>query len=857
MHWSSNHRIFHLILLIVFCATSAHSQDTAAIDTNLVDSNFIVGADSGDIIPVKPKRKSSIEESVDYKAKDSMRVDLVNQKVYLYGDAVAVYGDITLEAAYIEIELEKSELSATGLPDSTGEIQGLPIFTQGENMFRSGEMRYNFKSKRGLSKEVKTQEADGYLHGETVKRDTGEVIYIKNGKYTTCEYDDPHFHIQAKKLKVIPGDKIITGPAYLAIANIPTPLALPFGFFPNTENRSNGLIIPSYGQNSNQGFFLAGGGYYLGINDHMDLSLTGDIFSRGSWAVQASSNYIKRYKYRGNFNVEYRRNIFSEKAYEDYAVRPSFGIRWSHIQDAKARPNSSFNVSIDAQSVTNARSNPNASQDNFLQSTRSSQIAYVYNFQRVPLTLSLNARATQNLRDSTFNATLPGATVTMPRIFPFKKKIGGKKNAFTDIGLSATMQARNEIRAKEDSLFSLSTFENMNNGVQLEIPLSTSFKVLKFITVSPSINNRFVGYLSTSTQNWNEEDSTIVTNTINDVKGFWEGNASVNTSTRIYGTYQFGDGALKAIRHVMTPTVGASWKPDYSEPQWGYYGETVINENGDIGKYSYFEDRIYSVPGARENGVINFGLQNTFEAKIRDSKDTTDATATKKLRLLDAFNLRSSYSIAAETMKWSPVAVSLRTTVIKGLTFNANSILNPYSLNYEGVAVNRFQYYVDGRLGRWTSATMGLTWSLKPKKKEKTEETTEEKTDGEDAETKKAKLLDQGMYYTDFVDFDIPWSMNFTYNFNYSKPGFDASTTQSLLVRGDVSVTKNWKVSFSSGFNFELLEVTNTRLSIHRNLHCWEINAEVIPFGPQQRYMVTIGAKPGVLQDLKLNRRRQ
>ncbi len=852
MHWSSLYRIFHLLVLIVFCAVSGSAQDIVDIDTNLADSNFIAVVDSTKVEPTKPKRKSSIDQKVDYNSRDSMIVDLVRQKVYLYGEAKAVYGEITLEADYIEIELGKSELRATGLPDSTGEIKGYPIFSQGDNVFRSEEMRYNFKSKKGLSKQVKTQEGGGYLHGETVKRDTGEVIYIKDGKYTTCEYDDPHFHIQANKLKVITGDKIVTGPAYLSIANIPTPLAVPFGFFPNSESRANGLIIPSYGQNRQQGFFLQRGGYYLGISDNIDLSLTGDIYTRGSFATYGSSRYIKRYKFRGNIEAGFINTKYSEEGYPDYQNIRSFTLKWSHTQDPKARPNSNFNASVNLGSVGSVRANPSASQDQFLQSSLNSQIGYNYKWQNLPLSLAITARSTQNTRDSSISATLPSALLNMSRIFPFKKASGGKKNPFTDIGLSATLEARNEIRAKEDSIFKASTFSAMKNGMQLSIPISTNFKVLKFVTVSPSINNRFVGYTSTVRKFWDESDSTIASYNVQELQGFWEGNASVNASTKVYGLYQFGDGALKAVRHVITPQVGASWKPDYSEPQWGYYGETVFDTLGRTRKYSYFEDRLYSVPGAQENGVINFSILNTFEAKIRDNKDTADATATKKLRLLDALNFNSSYSLAKDSLNWTPVSISMRTTVVKGLTFNANSILNPYAMNEKGQTINKFQYDVDGRLGRWTNATMGMTWSLRPKPKKK-KEGEEEKVSTED---KKSKLLDQGLYYTDFVDFDIPWTLNFTYNLNYSKPGNSHTVNQSMLVRGDINVTQNWKVSFSSGLNIKTLEVTNTSFNIYRNLHCWEISANVIPFGPLQSYRVTINAKPGVLQDLKLNRQR-
>lgn len=841
-------------------AQSSLGQDTSGFDaSNYADSNFIatidnITADSTELdsAAIVPKRKSSLEHQVEYKAQDSMRVDLISQKVYLYGAAKAVYGDINLEADYIEIELEKSELLAHGLPDSTGKIAGFPIFTQGDNVFRSEEMRYNFKTRKGLSKEVKTQESGGYLHGETVKRDSNESIYIKNGKFTTCEYDDPHFHIQSTKIKVIPQDKIITGPSYLAIANIPTPLALPFGFFPNSEKHANGIIIPSYGQNRVQGFYLSRGGYYYGINDNIDIAITGDIFTRGSWATYATSRYVRRYKYRGNLELGYINNRYSIEGYPDFSISRNIKVNWTHSQDAKARPNSTFNASVNAGSVGSVRSNPMVSLDQSLQSTLNSQITYGIKFPNSPFNLTLSARSTQNTQDSSVRATLPSALLTMQRIFPFKSKTTSKKNLLSDIGISATLEGRNEIMAKEDTLFTRGTFENMKNGVQLSLPISTSFKLLKFITISPSMNNRFVGYLESTRQFWNEADSTVGSYQVNGTTGFWEGNVSASATTKIYGTYQFGKGALQAVRHTITPQASLGWKPDYTQPQWGYFSEVVYDTLGRTRRYSYFDQKIYSAPGAKQNGVINFSVLNTIEAKVRDNKDTTNVGATKKVKVLDALNFSSSYSLAADSLNLTPVAISARTQVIKGLILNANSVLDPYAINAAGERINHFQYLKNGKAGRWTAASVNMTWSLKPKTKKKTEL----KSDSLTTEDKKARLLDQGLYYTDFIDFDIPWSLNFTYNLNYSRPGLTKTVSQSLIVRGDIGITSNWKVTFSTGYNFIQKQITSTSINIYRNMHCWEMSAQVIPFGPLQRYTLTIGAKPGILQDLKLNRSR-
>lgn len=829
-------------------------QDSAAM--NVIDSTLILSdtsaldsarLDSLGLLDGKPKRKSTLEHEVNYQADDSMLIDLDSEKVYLYGNAIAEYGDIKLEAAFIEISLNTSELVATGMPDSNGDMAGLPVFTQGAQTFDSEEMRYNFKTQRGLSKTVKTQEGEGYLHGTLVKKDTGNVIYIKNGKYTTCEYDDPHFHIHAGKLKVITEDKIITGPAFLAIADIPTPLAVPFGFFPNNEKRSNGLIIPTWGESQGQGFFLSRGGYYFGLKDRIDFAITGDIYSRGSWATYADSRYAKKYRYNGSVGFELVRLIFSEPEYPDYFKSPlSYRLKWRHNQDPKAKPGRTFSADVDFGSPRASRYNLQSDANTYLRSNVNSNIRYTKTFANTPFTLNAAASSSQNATTNQVNMRLPNASLTMARIFPFKSKDNyGDEAPWEKIGMNASLEGANQVESDADSLFTSNTLQEMENGLQLKNQISAGYKLLKYFTLTPSISNRFVGYRTTVRREYNADSGRVDETTVNGANGYWEGNGSLALSTVFYGIYTYKSEVVKAMRHQATPSISVGYKPDYSKPRWGYYSSVQTDSFGTVSDYSYFAGGIYGAPGAQENGVVNFSFANTFELKVRDLSDSTETDADKKLRLLDAFNFATSYNIAKDSNRWSPVRVSVRTTVIPGFTLNGSATLDPYARNPNtGLRVAAYQYDVDGKLGTWTSANAALTWSLQPKdKKKKTED-------------KKDKLQEQNLYYDDFVDFDIPWKLNITYNIGYSKSGPTENVNQNLDLRGDVSVTQNWKVGFQTSYDIANEEFAYTSLDVYRNLHCWEFRLGVVPFGARQSYNFQINVKSAILQDLKLSRNR-
>lgn len=815
------------------------SGDSTALDSAMLDSLGLLGGE--------PKRKSPLEHEVNYNADDSMHIDLKEEKVYLYGNAVAEYGDIKLEAAYIEIALNSSELMATGMPDSTGEMAGYPVFTQGAQTFDSEEMRYNFKTQRGLSKTVKTQEGEGYLHGNLVKKDTGDVIYIKDGKYTTCEYDDPHFHIHAGKLKVITQDKIITGPAYLAIADIPTPLAVPFGFFPNSDKRTNGLIIPTWGESQGQGFFLSRGGYYFGIKDRVDFAITGDVYTRGSWAGYATSRYSKKYRYNGNVGFELVKFVFSEPEYPDYFSAPlAYRLTWRHNQDPKAKPGRTFSADVDFGSPRASRYNLQSSTSNYLRSNVNSNVRYTKTFANTPFTFNAAASSSQNANTNQIDMRLPNASLTMARIFPFKRENAlGKELPWEKIGLNASLEGANRLSADADSLFESSTLENMENGLQLKNQISAGYKVFKYLTLTPSVSNRLVGYRSTIRRTYNADSNEVEELIVERPNGFWEGSGRVALSTVIYGLYAYKSDVVKAMRHQMTPSISASYKPDYSKAKWGYYSSVQSDSLGNTQDYSYFAGGIYSAPGAQENGVIGVSLANTFELKVRDRSDSTDAEADKKLRLLDAFNFASSYNLAKDSNQVSPLVISIRTNVIPGFTLNGSATLNPYAYNPEtGLITKRFQFEEDGKIGTWRAANAALTWSINPKSSKKK------------SDEKKDQLQQANLYYDDFVDFDIPWNLNITYNISYTKSRLTETVNQNLDLRGDVNVTQNWKLGFQTSYDIANEQFAYTSLDIYRNLHCWEFSLRVIPFGIRQSYNFQINVKSAILQDLKLSRNR-
>jgi lipopolysaccharide assembly outer membrane protein LptD (OstA) len=843
------------IVLFVSITPVVYAQDT------------IVGADTSktntDTLNIKPKTSAlALDEKVVYSSVDSIRFNVPQQKVYLYGKAKINYEDIELKADYIEIDFNKNQVFAKGLPDSTGTIIGKPVFLQGAQSFSSTSMTYNFKTKKGLISDIITKEGDSYLHGNIVKKYPDNTINIRNGQYTTCSLEHPHYEIKFSKAKVIPDDKIITGPAYLVIEDVPVPLGVPFGFFPNKKGQKNGILIPTYGEQENRGFFLENGGYYTSLGPRMDLALRGAIYSRGSWAVNAASNYNVRYKMNGNFKVRYATNIFGEKGVEGYQKNKDFFVNWTHNQDPKARPNSKFSASVNAGSSKYNKFNPSNAND-YLSNTFTSNITY-YTTIGSAFNFSANLRHSQNTITHRLDVSLPEIALTSKRFYPFRSSVKvGKAKWYDNISLSYTMNTRNTLSGIDSVLFKdlNNTLRNMKNGMQHSIPLSSSINVMKYFTLTNAINYTERWYLQTIQKQWyntvtddGSDTAYVKIDTISGFKTERDFSFSSTLNTRIYGMYQFKNFKIAAIRHVMTPSVSFSYLPDFSNYKWGYYKYYMPSTKAtEPLKYSIFDQGIYGTAPSAESGRVTFALSNNLEMKIRSKKDTI--TGLKKVVILENFTIATSYDLAKDSLNWSKVSLSGRTKLFKNLDLRYVALLDPYIIDSAGNNLNQFEWTVNRRLLRSTSSewAFSLDWNLRPKTEQKPKTS-------QNATEEEMKMINSNR--DAYIDYDIPWSLNIYYTFRYTNTYntttavFDKKVVQTLSFNGDMSITPKWRIGLSSGYDFDGNKFTYTSVDINRDMHCWEMIFKWIPIGFQKSYNVTIRVKSTVLQDLKLTKKK-
>ncbi len=802
---------------------------------------------------------SFLKNKITYNSSDSLIFDMENKKAYLYNNAVVVYEDMKLEAGYIELDFDKNVLFSRGIPDSSGKIVQKPISTQNGEKFNAGEITYNFKTKKGKIKDVITQQGDGYIHGRDIKKDSNNVYYVAHGKYTTCDLEEPHFYIGAKKIKVIPEDKIITGPAELYIADVPTPLVLPFGFFPNKKGRASGILLPAYGESNQWGFFLKDGGFYFGASEYVDLALRGDIYANGSYGARAYSNYNNRYHYSGNLNLSYSRIIDGDLELPNSTKHNDFLIRWTHSQDPKASPNSRFSASVNAGSSSYNKFN-SIGTNNYLSNTLQSNISYSKTLTGTPFNFSANALHSQNTITKKVDISLPELALSMNRIFPFKSNTRVGNRWYDKIGVSATANARNEIHSGDSVVFTNSTLQHMQNGARIQVPISTSFNVLKYFTVSPSISSGSSIYYQSIRKHYDADKKALVTDTVNGFEMANDYSLSTGINTRLYGDYFFRTKRLKQIRHVATPSVTASYRPDFSESQYGYYHEIQIDSLGKTDSYTRFQNGIYGAPPVGNSGLLSFGLNNTLEAKIKQQNDS--GSTFKKVSLIDNLSIGSSYNIAGKEFKWSTININGRTKLFKLLDVNAKATIDPYQVDSAGRRVDYYEWYKKSaqtfsdlsgrRLGRLTAAGLSLSTSLRSKEGQTKKKTTDKSNKDE---------VDYVNAHPDaYVDFNIPWTLNFYYNADYSTSYVAAVLTKKIIqsanFSGDVSVTKNWKISVSSGYDFTNKKFTVTNINIYRDLHCWEMRFRWVPFGFGQSFNLDINIKSATLKDMKLTRKK-
>ncbi|MEQ9593443.1 MAG: putative LPS assembly protein LptD [Cyclobacteriaceae bacterium] len=826
--------------------------------------------------------KSDIETTIYYSARDSINSNLSGKLIRLYGEAKIKYGEIELEADEIEIDYEKSTISARGSTDSLGQRVGFPIFKNGPEVYETRDMVYNFKTEKAQISEVVTQQGDGFVHGDLVyKNDKNELFTVGNA-YTTCNLAHPHFRIISKKAKAIPDDKIVTGPFYMEVNDVPTPLGFAFGMFPAQKQSSSGIIVPSYGEEKNRGFFLKNGGYFFDISDYLKLTLTGDIFSKGSSALYLNSLYRKRYAYDGTFNFSTTSNRINSDIENRDKIR-DYRIMWTHSPQSKGtgRFSASVNAATSTYTTNNLlplNSNPASNRLDNTSRQLSSNISYSKTFAGTPMSLGVNMRHSQDLVTQKVNLLLPDFNFNVNNIYPFKK---ASDNEFLEnFVIRYTMKGTNQIDnnlgkigdATTDSIapFNAANFStflaNSKKGIRHNLPIGSSVKLLKHFTLSPSINYDEIWYVEKL--DWALDDSgqiAVVVDTISQFNRITNYSGGVNLNTRLYGMYLMKNpnSRVKAIRHVINPSIGYNYRPDYADPKFNYY-QTFTTSQGSVIQKSRHEGFVFGSSGQGESSSMNFSLGNTVEMKVKNPADSV----AKKVSLLNSLSISSGYNFAADSFKLSPFALGANTNVLNDkININITSILDPYQYRIDSIGksendfgrvyetkISRFAWQDGFNLGQITSLNLAFSTNLSPKGQSKDNETRSKIANANISETNKQYLLNNPDAY---IDFDVPWNLRLSYNLDYRKMGSQPSqVTQTIRVNGDLSLTEKWKITYNTGYDFDNKEFTQTYLTINRDLHCWQVSLGWTPFGPYQSYNFSIGVKSGMLRDLKLDRTR-
>ena len=820
---------------------------------------------NSDISPTK----AALDEDVTYSADDST-IMLADGTVVMYNNAKVLYGDIELTAYYIRLNRDSNLIYAEGIKDSTGTLTQTPVFSDGGQTFDAETIKYNFVTGKGLIKNVASEQADGFVQGGITKRSDDESLCMRHGRYTTCSNKEhPHFYLEMTRAKVRPGKSIVTGPAYLVMEEVKLPIFIPFGYFPFTESYSSGFIMPTYGEEQNRGFYLRDGGYYFAISDYMDMAITGDIYTMGSWALYGKTNYKKRYKYSGSFGATYRVNVTGDKQLDNYSKASDFSVRWTHSQDSKASPYSTFSASVNFSSSSYEKNDKERIYDqNRSSNHKSSSISYSKRFPEAPFNLSLSANASQNAADSSVTVSLPQLAVSMNRIYPLKRKQKvGADRWYEKIGMSYSGNFSNSFSGSQQDMFTSDLVKDWKNGIKHSVPVSTSFQVLNNLTISPSVSYTERWYSSSVEQNWDSTANSIQRDTSWGFNRVYDYSTSVSMSTKLYGMYYpiraiFGD-KVQAIRHVMTPSVSLGWRPDFGQDKFGYYDSYMKYSSSDSTwsevEYSKYDGSLYGTPGKGKSGSIGFSLSNNLEMKVRDDKDST--AEFKKVKLIDRLNLSSSYNMMADSMNWSTVSASLGLTVFKK-SVNISASFDPYSYDNEGHRNNTFYMSDYGKPLRLTRASTSMSLSLNEKKISDffAKLNGEEKNEG-DSKDDKGKGKESGNFDENgYMIFKMPWNLSFNYSISMNSiwnddiKDFEFEGNSNLSMSGKIQLTDKWGVNFSSGYNFKQKEMASTRFSVTRDLHCWSMSASFVPIGTYKSYNFSIHVNSSMLQDLKYDK---
>ena len=844
------------------------------------DSLFsLMASDTTNILEDTTVQKSEIETTINYSARDSIFYDLKTQKLKLYGDSKIDYGEINLEAYEILVDWTDKTLDANFILDSTGKKIGKPIFSEGNQSYETDKITYNFDSRKAKIKGIVTQLDDAYMQGEDVKKNEYDELFISHAKYTTCNLAEPHFHISANKIKVIPGKKVVSGPFHLKFGDVPTPLGFIFGMFPQPKKKVSGLIMPNYGEEKRRGFYLRDGGYYFAVNDHIDLRITGDIYSKGSYGGTIATNYNKRYSYNGSLRFNYNKSKLGD--FENPSESNDFSLSWSHTPDSRGK-SSRFSSSVNFQ-TNSYNQNKNLVYSNFNESINAqfnSNISYSKTFNG-PFNLSANLRHSQNVQTKKVNLTLPDVSYNMSRIYPFKNlgKLG--KTALGKLSISHRFTGKIELTngSVGSSLSGLNIINSSNNfseqidfntdninsiidrskiGGKHTIPISTSFNLLKYFTVSPSMNYDEIWYLKKLNYSFNELENGIEIDTTNSFQRAWSYSTALALSTRIYGTVFFKKGKIKAIRHVISPEISMSFSPDFTKPKFGYYENVQINNEGDTKLLSKYENFLFGAPRIGSSASMNFYIGNNLEMKVVDKNDTISGT--RKIKIFDNLSFSSSYNFLADSFGLAPIRFNTRTSFFKRLiNLSVSGNIDPYTFRLDSInengnvyqrRINELALKNNQGIGSlaYINMALGVRFSAK-----------DFRNDNEEIESSygtQEELDYINSNIAEYIDFNVPWSLNASYNLNRRKIGFREPTiTQTLTFSGDISISEKTKVSFRSGYDFKFKMLTQTSINATRDLHCWRINFSWVPFGRFQSYNLTINAVSALLQDLKLEKR--
>ncbi|MDE6649149.1 MAG: LPS-assembly protein LptD [Muribaculaceae bacterium] len=863
---------------------SQEISDKSAISADSIDD------DRDDFTRIN-REKVDIETAVAFSAKDSV-VLLGNNLAYLFGEGKVEYGQFKLDADEIKMVMDSTTVYATGRVDSLGELIGKPVFQDGGDTYESKSMSFNFKNQRGFITDIVTEQGEGYLTGGRAKKMEDGSFFAEDAIYTTCdEHEHPHFYFQLTRGKIRPGKDVVSGPVYMVVADIPLPLALPFGYFPFSKEYSSGIIFPTFGDDYNRGFYMRNGGYYFAFSDYVDLAVTGEIYTKGSWGISGRSSYRKRYKYSGSFNISFLNTVTGDKGLPDYAKQNNFQVVWSHSMDQKSNPNLSFSASVNFSTSGYTRNDLNSYYSNsFTENTKSSTVNMTYRFPGTKWTASASANISQRTQDSTLAVSFPNLNVTLSQVAPFKrKKAAGAERWYEKIKLSYSGQFQNSLTAQQDVFFKKSLIKDWRNGIRHSVPVSATFSVLKYINLSPSLNMTDRMYTSKIKRDWDPNKSAEVLDTCYGFYNIFDFQASLSADTKLYGFYKpmkFLGNKVQMIRHVLTPSLSYNYTPDFSAPMWGAYGQySYVNNAGEniTRKYNYFQHGVVGSPGSGMSSSVTLSLANNLEMKVRSDQDSTGV---KKISLIENLSLSQSYNFAADSMNWSNLNTSILLRLTKSFNLNLNATWDPYTYaldaNGNPVKVNRTRLQAGKGWVKLTSTGTSFSYTInnstfKKKKNDKTQANTNRNDDDDDydEEDSDESFADQSPSRRrrgdqedtrqndadGYSPWECPWSLSFNYSinyglgtFNYKKMDFNGKFTQNLSISGNIRPTKNWNFSMSCSYDFQAKKIAYMNCNISRDMHCFTMTCSIIPVGMYKSFNFNVAVKSSLLKDIKYDK---